>query len=163
MMTALRWRTAAILGALLLGCGQSGAVDDAGGGPESGSGPTAAQGLAAARSRQCDRCHQSPDPSDGVLSGQTTPVQGREYGSNLTPDPDTGMDAWDAGSIATAVLQAVDNQGGPLCASMPRFADAGMGPDEALAIATYLQTLSPVRHVIPASMCPERSRGDAAP
>jgi hypothetical protein len=162
-MTALRCRTAAILGcALLLGCGQRGAADDAGV-PESDAAPTPAQGLAAAKSRQCDRCHQSPDPSDGVLSGQTTPVQGSEYGSNLTPDPDTGMDAWDAGSIATAVLRGVDNRGGPLCASMPRFANAGMGPDEALAIATYLQTLSPVRHVIPASVCPERSRRDAAP
>jgi hypothetical protein len=162
MMRAPRWRAAALLGALLLGCGQSGATGDAGG-SESDAGTTSAQGLVAVKSRQCDRCHQSPDPSDGILSGQTAPVQGHEYGSNLTPDPDTGMDAWDADSIATAVLQGIDNQGGPLCPSMPRFADAGMGSDEAFSIATYLQTLTPVRHVIPASMCPERSRGDAGP
>jgi hypothetical protein len=153
------WYSAAILGALLLGCGQSGAMDDAGGSsPDAG--PTS-EGLVAVRSRQCDRCHQSADPIDGILSGQTTPVQGREYGSNLTPDPDTGMDAWDADSIATAVLVGVDNHGGPLCPSMPRFAEAGMGSDEAFSIATYLQSLTPVRHAIPASMCPERSRGDA--
>jgi hypothetical protein len=162
MMRAPGWRTTALLGALLLGCGQSGAVGDAGE-AESADGPTSVRGLVAAKSRQCDRCHQSADPSDGILSGQTTPVQGREYGSNLTPDPDTGMDAWDADSIATAVLQGIDNQGGTLCLSMPRFADAGMGSDEAFFIATYLQTLTPVRHAIPASMCPERSRGDAGP
>jgi hypothetical protein len=162
MMSDPGWYSAAILGVLLIGCGQSGAMDDAGG-SSSDADQTSAQGRVAVQSRQCGRCHQSADPSDGVLSGQTTPVQGHEYGSNLTPDPDTGMDAWDADSIATAVLRGVDNQGGPLCPSMPRFADAGMGADEAFSIATYLQALTPVRRAVPASMCPERSRGDAGP
>src|SRR5262249_53683471 len=61
-------------------------------------------GMRAVEVRQCGRCHQSPNPTDGVLSGQNTSVPGAHaaYGSNLTPDPDTGMDAWDAGSIMQA-------------------------------------------------------------
>jgi mono/diheme cytochrome c family protein len=115
----------------------------------------AGQGYLAVESRGCGQCHQSPDPADGLLSGQTTAVPGTQaYGSNLTPDPDTGMDAWDAGTIARTVLHAVDEQGQPLCPSMPSYADGGMGTAEALAIATYLQTLTPVWHPVPASTCP---------
>jgi nicotinate dehydrogenase subunit B len=89
-----------------------------------------------------------------VLSGQTTPVPGTlAYGSNLTPDPDTGMDFWDAGTIATCVLNGVDEQGRPLCTAMPAYVEAGMGNGEAFAIAAYLQSLAPVWHSIPASQC----------
>jgi hypothetical protein len=101
-----------------------------------------------------------------VLSGQTTPLAGTQsYGSNLTPDPDTGMDAWDAGSIAEAVFHSVDSHGVPLCPSMPAYADAGMSSDEALAIAVYLQQLTPVWHAVPASTCPSGvpPPGDAGP
>jgi mono/diheme cytochrome c family protein len=116
---------------------------------------TAGQGYLAVEARGCGQCHQSPDPNDGVLSGQTTAVPGTTaYGSNLTPDPDTGMDAWDAGTIAQAVLYGVDDRSQPLCPSMPPYADAGMTAAEALAIATYLQTLNPVWHAVPASRCP---------
>jgi mono/diheme cytochrome c family protein len=163
-MSASRRPAAAIFGALLLGCGANCAAHDAGA-PASDAGAALAQGYAAVKSRQCGQCHQSPDPSDGVLSGQTTPVRDtRSYGANLTPDPDTGMDAWDADSIATAVLHGIDNRGAPLCPSMPIFADKGMGSDEALAVATYLQTLTPARHVVPASMCAAvASARDAGP
>ncbi len=112
------------------------------------------QGMLAAQARQCGQCHQSPNPADGVLSGQTTPVPGTHaYGSNLTPDPDTGMDAWDAGSIAQAILLRQGADGGTLCSAMPAYADAGMGTDEALSIAAYLQRLTPVWRPIPASTC----------
>jgi mono/diheme cytochrome c family protein len=115
----------------------------------------AGQGYLAVEARGCGQCHQSPNPADGVLSGQTTAVAGTlAYGSNLTPDPETGMDSWDAGTIARSVLHAVDDQSHPLCPAMPPYADAGMASDEALAIAAYLQTLTPVWHPVPASTCP---------
>ena len=75
------------------------------------------------------------------------------YGSNLTPDPDTGMDFWDAGTIATSVLDGVDEQGSPLCSAMPAYIEAGMGTGEALTIAAYLRSLPPVWRSIPASQC----------
>jgi hypothetical protein len=111
-------------------------------------------GRLAVAQRNCGSCHQSPDPSDGVLSGQTTPLPGAPstYGSNLTPDPDTGLDGWSATDIAAALTQGIDAQGDPLCPSMPAYCDMGM--DEALAIAAYLQSLPAVWHPIPASECP---------
>jgi hypothetical protein len=140
--------------ALLVGCGQdpqpatSSSMQDAE--------PTAARGFLAVASRQCGDCHQSPDPRDGILSGRAASLNAAQRtGPNLTPDPDTGMDAWDADSIAKAVLEGVDEQGGRLCPPMPMFADAGMGYDEAVAIALYLQSLTPVRRFVPAGGCPQ--------
>jgi hypothetical protein len=75
------------------------------------------------------------------------------YGSNLTPDPDTGMDSWDAGSIAQAILLRQGLDGGALCSTMPAYTDAGMGTQEAFSIAAYLQSLTPVWRPIPASTC----------
>ncbi len=126
-----------------------GASTDAGAEPDS----PVALGQLAVLKRNCAACHQSPDPSDGVLSGQTTPVAGAQaYGSNLTPDPDTGMDAWSAADIAIALTQGIDPQGNPLCPAMPVYCD--MGADEALAIAAYLQSLTPAWHPVPPSVCP---------
>jgi hypothetical protein len=143
--------------ALLLLC----ACRDDGGGAatasdDAGSDASAVQmGALAATAYQCAQCHQSADPEGGVLSGQTTAVPGSQaYGSNLTPDPDTGMDAWEAGVIARAILQAVDDQGHALCPQMPAYADAGMSAAEAADIALYLQSLPAVWHPVPPSGCP---------
>jgi hypothetical protein len=117
----------------------------------------ASQGYAAVQARACGKCHQSSLPGDGVLSGQDVPVPGTHaYGSNLTPDPDTGMDVLDAGVIATSVLASVGPDGGALCPAMPAYADAGMDASEAMAIAVYLKTLTPVWHPVPVSSCAAR-------
>jgi hypothetical protein len=155
-MNASRLIMADILGLIALtaavGCSQSHNATNSG--APVGASPMVVQGYMAVQSRQCGKCHQSANPADGILSGQTTPVpDSQSYGSNLTPDPDTGMDSWDAGDIAQAVLNGLDNQGATLCPEMPREADAGMGQDEALAIAAYLQSLTPEWHVVPASAC----------
>jgi mono/diheme cytochrome c family protein len=144
-----------LVAVLLAGCGQgSEPAISPSFGPDAE--PSAARGYLAVTSRQCGQCHQSPDPRDGILSGRMAPLDGtQQYGSNLTPDPDTGMDAWDADTIANAVLEGVDDQGGRLCPPMPTFADAGMGYDEAVAIALYLQSLTPVRHFVLSNACPQ--------
>jgi len=114
-----------------------------------------AMGLMAVGVYGCAECHQSADPEAGILAGQTTPVPGSSaYGSNLTPDPDTGMDAWDAGAIARSILEAEDEDGSPLCPQMPAYSDAGMTATQAESIALYLQSLAAMWHPVPPSVCP---------
>ena len=114
--------------------------------------PRVQQGWSAVVNQGCGRCHQSPGSDAGVLSGQTEPVpHTTSYGSNLTPDPDTGMDAWDAASIVRALRDGLDERGQALCAAMPRYAD--MSDNEGNAIAAYLQSLTAVHHYIPPSTC----------
>jgi hypothetical protein len=115
--------------------------------------PVVLRGWQSVLSRDCPSCHQPPDASDGILSGQTSPRPGTTaYAPNLTPDPDTGLDGWSATAIANAMRKGVDIDGIELCPTMPRFSD--MKDDEAAAIASYLQFLTAVHHPIPESVCP---------
>jgi hypothetical protein len=115
--------------------------------------PKVQQGWSSVVKEGCAQCHQSSNASDGVLSGQTTRVpHSTSYGSNLTPDPDTGLDAWDVASIVRALRAGVDNQGRALCPTMPRYSK--MSESEGSAISAYLQSLIAVHHDIPQSVCP---------
>jgi len=111
-----------------------------------------AAGELAVRRRACGSCHQSADPADGILSGQTTPRLGTlAYPANLTPDVATGIGRWSAARIVFAIRHGVDVDDQPLCATMPRF---DLEDEEAYAIAEYLKSVPPVRRAIPASTCP---------
>jgi hypothetical protein len=154
MIPALRVALLAALASGVAACrveaGSSGAAST-----DAGPNSVAAAGAAAVAAYGCAQCHQASDPADGVLSGQTTPVpRSQAYGSNLTPDPDTGMDAWDASAITRAILQARDDTDNALCPQMPAYEDAGMSEDVAVAIAAYLQGLPAVWHPVPPSVCP---------
>ena len=112
----------------------------------------AIQGWQFVQQRQCPMCHQPADPTLGFMSGQDTPQPGTmSYGTNLTPDPDTGMDGWDAPTVARALRQGLDDQGQYICPPMPRFTD--MSDEEAIAIAAFLSSLPAVHHDIPDSVC----------
>jgi mono/diheme cytochrome c family protein len=143
---------------LLAGCRlrQSASADDAGvelPPPDADADSGVARGYAAVVARNCATCHQSNDPADGVLSGQTTPVpKTQAYGTNLTPDPDTGLDGWTSDQIVAAIRTGVDNTGKSLCGAMPRLPD--VDDQEGADIATYLESLEPVRHPVPNSTCP---------
>jgi hypothetical protein len=123
----------------------------------------AERGAAFAQARGCAACHQSDEPSDGVLSGRTVPLAGtRVFAPNLTPDVVTGLGAWQKEAIVDAIRLGVDDGGRRLCAPMPRFLD--MRDAEASAIVAYLRALSPVHREIPESTCPEDASGrDASP
>jgi hypothetical protein len=161
MRSVKRLASLVVLASSLTAC-RAGEGDTGGGSTDAAPDSVAAAGALAVSAYECARCHQSSHPADGVLSGQTIPVPGSEaYGSNLTPDPDTGMDAWDAGVIATAILKAQDNRGKPLCPQMPAYEDAGMSEEVAATIAVYLQGLPAVWHPVPPSVCPPIKGGDA--
>jgi mono/diheme cytochrome c family protein len=147
-------KRAAVILLLLTGCRRD-AVEPPGDDAGTLDASPVALGAATASAYGCAQCHQGSDPEAGLLSGQTTPVPGSQaYGSNLTPDPDTGMDAWDADVIARAILQAVDDQGHELCPQMPAYVEAGMSAREADDIALYLKGLPAVWHPVPPSVCP---------
>lgn len=111
-----------------------------------------ARGALAVRNRACDTCHQSSDPRDGILSGQSTPRLGTmAYPANITTDVETGIGGWSDAKIVRAIRLGIDVDDAPLCAQMPRFK---MTEDEGYAIAAYLKTLPAVVRAIPASTCP---------
>jgi hypothetical protein len=115
-----------------------------------------AAGFTAVQTRKCGFCHQDADAGTGVLlSGRDSPVRGA-YGSNLTPDPATGLGCWTDSQIATAIVSGTDRNGNALCV-MPTYGavDGGIqtGSTELDDIVQYLRSIPPVSHAVQATDC----------
>ncbi len=114
-------------------------------------GDRVAAGRALVENNGCPSCHEPPDAS--LLSGAFSALPGTlTYAANLTPDPDTGLDSWSDHDYLAAIRQGKSNDGSLLCPTMPRFTQ--LSDDEALTIAFYLRSLTPVHHAVTESTCP---------
>lgn len=127
--------------------------------PSFDDGPSAELGAYFARQRGCPDCHTD---GHGTLAGSTTPVpKTMTYGSNLTPDLETGLGTWADTQILRALRTSVDDELQYLCPSMPRFTN--LGDLEGRSIVAYLRSLPPVHRTdIPESRCPPIKPFDAA-
>jgi len=165
-MRFLSFLAPAVVAALLGACGsgsQGGTIPGASGDDSTMTGGTQSfpsTGNQYVDQRRCPACHQSANPSqDGFMAGTADPIPGnwgstgiKLYGPNLTPDPTTGIGAWDDAQIANAIMNGIDNQGERLCPEMQHF--PGMQPDELNSILGYLHSLPPVQHPVQTSSCP---------
>ncbi len=104
----------------------------------------------------CTDCH-----TDGALVGEPEPNRylagthiginvaglGVMYAPNLTPDAETGLGNWSVGDIVRALRTGVRPDGSPLRPPMPIANISRMNEEDATAVAVYLKSLRPVRHV----------------
>src|SRR5262245_31903114 len=92
----------------------------------------------------CGHCHtESPQNPDGPLSGGMTFRNwrlGKIRGSNLTPDPETGLGAWSDAEIVRAIRAGEDRAGNIVAPIMPYEWFQEMSDRDALAIARYLKS-----------------------
>lgn len=111
----------------------------------------------------CNDCHTpgvflgKPDFSralSGSDVGFEVPGIGVRWGSNLTPDPDTGLGKWSEAEIIAAFTQGVTPGGTMLIPSMPYRDFAGLTDADKHAVAAYLQSLPPIHNVVPAATGP---------
>jgi mono/diheme cytochrome c family protein len=107
----------------------------------------------------CGGCHTTgvflgkPDPErylGGSEVGFQIPGLGIFYPPNLTPDPETGLGTWSEADIVTAVRTGVRRGGRVLAPVMPYNHYARLTDPDARALASYLKSLKPVRHQVPA-------------
>ncbi len=130
---------------------------------------------------KCYSCHQKKsqivdDAGKGiVLSGNNDGLgdSGTIFPPNLTPDPATGVGCWTNQQLANAILEGIDQDGGALCPSMPKWGtaialgDAGFKPGTPMDAGTaqeiieYLRSLPPVVNKVPDTTC--GSGPDAGP
>ena len=115
---------------------------------------TASQrGEAVVKKLSCGLCHNPETATAGVLSGQQTPLQGSmAYAANLTPDKATGIGDWSDEDIIKSVRTGIDDQGKPLCPTMPHFSN--LSDADAKDLIAYLRSLKAVSRAIPESVCP---------
>jgi mono/diheme cytochrome c family protein len=105
----------------------------------------------------CSDCHTpgamlgTPDAKrlyGGSDVGFGDPASGVWVGGNLTSDKETGLGAWTTDQIVAALTKGETPEGRKLSEIMPWPALSHLTPDDALALAAYLQSLAPVHNSV---------------
>jgi mono/diheme cytochrome c family protein len=106
----------------------------------------------------CKDCHTpggmlgSPDEKRWLAGsdvGFGDPASGVWIGGNLTPDKETGLGKWTKAQIVAAFTKGKLPDGRELSQIMPWPALSHLSAEDADAIASYLQSLPPVKNAVP--------------
>lgn len=106
----------------------------------------------------CADCHTpgvmlGKPEMDKLLSGGNVgfemPTVGFFFPPNLTPDDATGLGKWSEADIAKAIRQGVRPDGRQLIPIMPYGWYSKLTEEDALAMAAYLKSLTPVSNKVP--------------
>ena len=122
--------------------------------PESFSAGSVAHGEALAAAGHCASCHTRPG---GELFaggyGVNTPF-GIIYGTNITPDPKTGIGTWPFEAFLRAMRDGVARDGSHLFPAFPYNAYTKLTDDDLKALYAYLMTRQPVSATAPSNTVP---------
>ena len=111
------------------------------------------------RSMLCWNCHGSQgghSPAESQAGGRVFdltlvgPGFGVVYGSNVTPDVETGIGRWSDGELVRAIREGVSRDGHLIFPVMAYQFYHGLSDDDALALVSYMRSLPPVRNEVPA-------------
>ncbi|MGA8528441.1 MAG: c-type cytochrome [Acidobacteriaceae bacterium] len=113
-----------------------------------------AKGEVLAAEGHCVSCHTRPEgPRYAGGYGVNTPF-GVIYGSNLTPDPKTGIGRWSLAAFTRAMREGVSRDGGHLFPAFPYYAYTELSDGDIQALYAYLMTRRPVSATVPPSTLP---------
>ncbi|MEJ2458363.1 MAG: cytochrome c [Novosphingobium sp.] len=104
----------------------------------------------------CDNCH-TPRGPNGLdmsrrFSGGDEVWETEDYvvrGGNITPDRETGIGTWSKDDIKRLLTRGIRPDGVRVAAKMPYRLYSVLTPDDLDAVASYLQTMKPVRNAMP--------------
>ena len=122
--------------------------------PERFSAESIAQGESLAAAGHCASCHTRPggQPFAGGY-GVNTPF-GIIYGTNITPDPKTGIGTWSIEAFVRAMREGVARDGSHLFPAFPYYAYAKLSDDDIRALYAYLMTRPTATATVPANTLP---------
>ena len=104
----------------------------------------------------CGNCHTPKDANGKAIAGQelsggvafNIPELGRPVSSNVTPDPETGIGKWTEAQIVTALRDGKRPDGTLIGPPMPFEFYRRLSDADAAAIAAYVKSVKPIRHVV---------------
>ena len=113
-----------------------------------------AKGEILAADGHCVSCHTRPggQPFAGGY-GVNTPF-GIVYGTNITPDSETGIGRWSLEAFARAMHEGVRSDGSHLFPAFPYNAYTLLLDDDVKALYAYIMTRPPVSATVPANTIP---------
>src|SRR6202453_136158 len=112
--------------------------------PERFSAESIAQGESLAAAGHCASCHTRPggQPFAGG-HGVNTPFA-IIYGTNITPDPKTGIGTWSFEAFERAMREGVSRDGSHLFPAFPYYAFTKLSDHDIESLYAYFMTLPPV-------------------
>jgi len=90
-------------------------------------------------------CHTSKEGPVGAGGGEVPTLFGKFYGSNITPDPATGIGAWSDAEVEAAIRRGFARGKGVESPAMPYYQYAGMSDTDVADLIAYLRSLPAVR------------------
>jgi len=104
----------------------------------------------------CGNCHTPRDAAAKPIAGRELaggfefddPGVGHIVGTNITPDPETGIGNWTEAQIITALRDGKRPDGTLIRPPMPIPVYRQLSDGDAAAIAAYLRSLKPVRNKV---------------
>ncbi len=90
-------------------------------------------------------CHSMASGPVGAGGAEIATPFGKFYGTNITPDADTGIGAWTDAEIDAAIRRGVRRGGDSESPVMPYYWYAGMSDEDAADLIAYLRSLPAVR------------------
>jgi len=113
-----------------------------------------AQGARLASLGYCAQCHTAAGGKPFAGGYPLKTPFGTIYGTNITPDPETGIGTWSEEAFARAMGEGVDREGHHLYPGFPYDHFTRISPDDNRALYAYLMTREPVRAEAPANELP---------
>ncbi|TXH39115.1 MAG: cytochrome c [Rhodospirillaceae bacterium] len=135
--------------------------------PEARANDQIKRGQYLARIMDCGGCHNTgaftPQPNlktplAGSEIGFEVPGMGVFFPPNLTPDRETGLGNWSKDEIIAAVTTGIRPDGRELAPAMPWRSYSALDAKDAVALATYLKSLTPVSHKVPGPFGPNEEK-----
>jgi mono/diheme cytochrome c family protein len=117
-------------------------------------GAPASAGEYVARAADCTSCHTgSPDKPFAGGYPVKSPF-GIIYGSNITPDPDTGIGSWTQADFERALRRGIRKDGSYLYPAMPYGSYTKMSAADMAALWKYIHGLQPIHNEVPKNTLP---------
>jgi len=114
-----------------------------------------AKGRELAAAGFCAECHTQPGQAPYAGNYPLDTGFGIIYGSNLTPDPETGIGLWTEAAFNRALKQGVDRKGRNLFPAFPYDHFTKMTDEDVRAVYAYLMSeVKPVRNQVKDSTIP---------
>jgi mono/diheme cytochrome c family protein len=115
---------------------------------------TIATGAMLASMGYCAECHAAHGGAPFAGGYPIATPFGTIYGSNITPDPQTGIGNWSEAAFLRAMHDGVARNGTYLYPAFPYNHFTLISDDDAKAIYAYLMTRQPVHNAVPAPKLP---------
>src|SRR5580698_2144412 len=113
-----------------------------------------AKGEALSAVGHCAACHTQPGGQQFAGGYRINTPFGAIFGTNITPDPKTGIGVWSLEAFTRAMREGVARDGSHLMPAFPYYAFTKLSDDDVKGLYAYLMTRPAVNSTVPTNTLP---------